>query len=846
MPLRRVKSVGVGVAAVGCALFSPIGPAVGFDGIISENHPMGTCNINYDLDTTIGTARIRLTSIGDHVAGGSLFSGNTRIVFTAISLSDLASCGMTNVSGFTSNGADGTVATDNYMGFSFVGTYGGVERSYEYAFSGQTATTSIFTAAAVDSDPPTVTLSGAPTAVNSTSPFPVTATFNETVTGLTAGEISATNATVGLSGSGTTYTLTVTPTGAGNITLSIPAGSAQDGASNDNLVSNVVNVTYDATAPTVAISGVPAVTNGASAFTATFTFSEAVSGFDLSDISAALSNATASNFAGGPTVYTATITPNGAGDVVVGVNSAAAQDSASNANLAATGQTTTLDATAPTITSITPSTTRISDGDSSFALTIVFSEAMDTGVLPTVALSSANGDPAITLSATSNGFVDGQTFVQNYSVADANQKLGSVDVAITGGRDQTGNTTTSRFEAGVFSIAMDLDIVSRQLQQSGARLLAQSAHRGSRHVRNIVQNRFRSRMTGAHGLYSTGSIAQGNGGQFFMGADGSSLSFGASFFDQRLAIPLLAFDKALGTKATDNVDLVLLQRLGLSVYATGGYETGEDLNSYYISTGVDRHFGTNTMFGVVGTYERHVFDETALNDLGKVTAEKDGVSLTAYGSHILDELLSFQGALSYGRFETNIALNEHLGKFDSSRWSGFIQATLHQQFGNAVSFSSLGTQALYETSDAYDTEPGAEVEKDRLNEWDFYFDQQISLKGLNFKDFRFEPYVGGTFSFTQRRLRSQDKDENFADVDLKLGLVGETLLASEWLIGYQFEAAYNDLGDTQSLAFTAGIFGGLPARIGNQTLKYNLNAFNTLSTEKVNSLGAKFTLKANF
>ncbi|NNE59135.1 MAG: DUF11 domain-containing protein [Hellea sp.] len=98
-------------------------------------------------------------------------------------------------------------------------------------------------------------------------------------------------------------------------------------------------------APTVVISGVPDTSN--SAFTATFTFSEDVTGFVLGDI--VLGNATASDFAGSGAVYTALITPSADGTVTIDVPAAVAQDNVGNDNTAAAQATTTFDATSPSV-----------------------------------------------------------------------------------------------------------------------------------------------------------------------------------------------------------------------------------------------------------------------------------------------------------------------------------------------------------------------------------------------------------------------------------------------------------------------------------------------------------------
>ena len=96
---------------------------------------------------------------------------------------------------------------------------------------------------------------------------------------------------------------------------------------------STITGTVDTTAPTVTISGVPAISDAP--FTATFTFSEAVTGFAVGDIT--LGNATASSFTStSTTVYRALVTPAAAGAVTVDVPANAAQDAAGNGNTAAT------------------------------------------------------------------------------------------------------------------------------------------------------------------------------------------------------------------------------------------------------------------------------------------------------------------------------------------------------------------------------------------------------------------------------------------------------------------------------------------------------------------------------
>ncbi|MEG3977734.1 DUF4347 domain-containing protein, partial [Microcoleus sp. herbarium8] len=199
----------------------------------------------------------------------------------------------------------------------------------------------------VDTIVPTVALkSASPTTTN--TPFLVTATFSESVTGFIASDINLTNSTISnFTGSGTTYTFTVTPTATGNVTVDIPAATATDTAGNNNTAATQLTRTADITAPTVALTSASPTTTNAP-FLVTATFSENVTGFIASDIN--LTNSTISNFTGSGTTYTFTVTPTATGNVTVDIPAATATDTAGNNNTAATQLTRTANITTPDIT----------------------------------------------------------------------------------------------------------------------------------------------------------------------------------------------------------------------------------------------------------------------------------------------------------------------------------------------------------------------------------------------------------------------------------------------------------------------------------------------------------------
>ncbi|OQP40008.1 hypothetical protein A4H97_17475 [Niastella yeongjuensis] len=93
-----------------------------------------------------------------------------------------------------------------------------------------------------------------------TTPFTMNIAFSENVTGFTSADIVATGATV----SPVTvidnahYSVIVVPTGAGTISINVPADVAANIGGNGNSASNTITLTYDVTPPVVTSVSVPA------------------------------------------------------------------------------------------------------------------------------------------------------------------------------------------------------------------------------------------------------------------------------------------------------------------------------------------------------------------------------------------------------------------------------------------------------------------------------------------------------------------------------------------------------------------------------------------------------------
>ncbi|MDQ2068214.1 Ig-like domain-containing protein [Xinfangfangia sp. CPCC 101601] len=157
-------------------------------------------------------------------------------------------CGITGATNLTIDGANGTFASDDYYGFSVEGTdpISGEYSRWEFAFTGAATTTLIAQrtlATPPDTTAPTVTLSGGPASLIGTDPFTVTATFSEDVTGFDdlANDVTVTNGTVtAITDGPAVYTLTITPTGNGDVTITVPVAAAQDAVGNPNSASNTL------------------------------------------------------------------------------------------------------------------------------------------------------------------------------------------------------------------------------------------------------------------------------------------------------------------------------------------------------------------------------------------------------------------------------------------------------------------------------------------------------------------------------------------------------------------------------------------------------------------------------
>jgi hypothetical protein len=176
--------------------------------------------------------------------------------------------------------------------------------------------------------------------------IPFRIVFSQSVLGFTSSDVVITNGTItGFSGSGDTYRLQVFPTTDGPVTVRVPARAANDAAGNDNLASNTASVISDRTRPTAVLSTTIVSPTNDAQIPVRLQFSEAVTGFSLSDLS--LTNGSASDLTGSGNSYRFLVTPLADGVVRVGLPGGVVRDAAGNLNFFATPLSIVSDRTAP-------------------------------------------------------------------------------------------------------------------------------------------------------------------------------------------------------------------------------------------------------------------------------------------------------------------------------------------------------------------------------------------------------------------------------------------------------------------------------------------------------------------
>ncbi len=255
--------------------------------------------------------------------------------------------------------------------------------------------------------------------------FEVMIIFSEAVTGFERSEIAVTNGSVtDFSGSAPTYKAEITPSKSGEVIVEVGANVGEYGVGNGNIAGAPLVLEADLERPEVTIEG-PTEPLGIAGFKVTITFSEPVEGFELEDIQ--VTNGTASKFTKiSPQEYTATITPEGTGEVRVEVSGDVAEDRSGNGNIAGAPLVLEADLERPEVTIEGPMEPL---GIAGFKVTITFSEPVEGFELEDIQVTNGTASKFTKISP------------QEYTATITPEGTGEVRVEVSGdvAEDRSGN-----------------------------------------------------------------------------------------------------------------------------------------------------------------------------------------------------------------------------------------------------------------------------------------------------------------------------------------------------------------------------------------------------------------------
>ncbi|KPU56927.1 flagellar system-associated repeat family protein [Pseudomonas fluorescens] len=346
---------------------------------------------NNDLSIVSGTLSAVSSSDGG-ITWTATFTPPASITDTA-NLITLDNSGVTNASG---NAGVGTTDSNNY---------------------------------AIDTVRPTATIVVAETALKIGETSLVTITFSEAVSGFTNAELTIANGTlsaISSSDGGITWTATFTPSASINDTTNLItldntgvsdlSGNAGSGTTDSN------NYAIDTVRPTATIVLADATLSAGETSLVTITFSEAVAGFDNSDLSIGNGTLSAVSSSDGGITWTATFTPTaGVNDTsnIITLNNTGVTDLAGNTGSGtANSGNYTIDTVLPTAT-IVVADNALKSGETSL-VTITFSEAVSG--FTNADLTIGNGT-LTSVSSSDGGVTWTATFTQTSAITDTSNVI---------------------------------------------------------------------------------------------------------------------------------------------------------------------------------------------------------------------------------------------------------------------------------------------------------------------------------------------------------------------------------------------------------------------------------------
>ncbi|WP_245823627.1 Ig-like domain-containing protein, partial [Photobacterium proteolyticum] len=234
-------------------------------------------NVSFDEAVTVtGTPRLLLeTGTTGRYATYTSGSGSTALVFQ-----------YSIQAGDTSSDLDYASTTALELNSGTINDSNGNAADLTLASPGSANSLGANKAIVIDTTQPTVTISSNKSALKRGETATISFTLSESSSDFIKDDVTVVGGTLSaLSGSGTSYTATFTPSEDNNVTATIDvvAGKFTDSAGNNNAAATQETISVDTAVPTVAISDN---TTGTATgdVTYTFTFSEDVTGFTADDI----------------------------------------------------------------------------------------------------------------------------------------------------------------------------------------------------------------------------------------------------------------------------------------------------------------------------------------------------------------------------------------------------------------------------------------------------------------------------------------------------------------------------------------------------------------------------------
>ncbi|KQW29833.1 MULTISPECIES: Ig-like domain-containing protein [Pseudomonas] len=379
-------------------------------------------------DLTVANGTITGLSSGD---GGITWTGTLTPSASTSDTSNLITLDNTGVADAAGNAGSGTTDSNNY---------------------------------AIDTARPTATIVVADTAIAVGETSVVTITFSEPVTGFTLADLSVTNGSLsGLSTSDNiTYTATFTPSaGVSDATnlITLNNTGVVDGAGNvGSGTTDSNNYVVDTLRPTATIVVADTALSVGETSLVTITFSEAVTGFDNSDLSVANGTLSAVSSSDGGITWTATFTPAlGVSDTsnLIVLNNTGVSDAAGNTGTGTTNSNNyQVDTNVPTATIVIADTT-LSIGETS-VVTVTFNSAVSG--FDNADLTVSNGTLS-TMSSTDGGVTWTATFTPSASISDTSNVITLDNTGLINAAGNAGVGTTDSNNYAVDTVRPTATIV---------------------------------------------------------------------------------------------------------------------------------------------------------------------------------------------------------------------------------------------------------------------------------------------------------------------------------------------------------------------------------------------------